>query len=86
MNKVRVIEQSVGCQLLGAWSLVPVIGIGFAVAAIGCYHRVRAEVGHEWNPARAQLVRGVVFAWVGLLINLTILTPVTMRLWFDAST
>lgn len=85
MNKIRVIEQSVDCQSLGAWSLAPAIGIGFAVAAIDRYHRVRAEVGHEWNPARTQLIRGVVFAWVGLLVNLTVVAPVAMHLWFHAT-
>ena len=78
MNKIRVIEQSARCQFLGAWSLVPVIGIGFAVVALERYHRARAEIGHEWNPARAELVRGVVFAWVGLLINLVAITTVLL--------
>jgi len=86
MNKIRVIEQSVGCQFLGAWSWAPVIGIGFALVALGRYHRARAEVGHEWNPARAELIRGIVFAWVGLLINLVAITAVLFHVWFDAST
>ena len=86
MNKIRVIEQSVGCQSFGAWSWAPVIGVGFAVLALERYHRARAEAGHEWNPARAQLIRGAVFAWAGLLINLVAITAVLLQVWFDAST
>ena len=86
MNKIRVIEQSVGCQFLGVWSLVPVIGIGLAIVALERYHRACAEVGDEWNPARAQLIRGAVFAWVGLLANLVVITAVLFHVWFDVTT
>ncbi|MGA2138267.1 MAG: hypothetical protein ABSH14_05335 [Verrucomicrobiia bacterium] len=86
MNKIRVIEQSVGCQSFGVGSLTPLIGIGFAVVALSRYHRARAEAGHEWNPARTQLIRGAVLAWVGLLINLVAFTIVLLHIWLDAST
>ena len=85
MNKIRVIEQSVGCQFWGAWSWAPLIGIGFAVVALERYRRARAEAGHEWNPARAELVRGVAFVWVGLLINLVAITTVLL-IWSAATT
>jgi hypothetical protein len=78
MNKIRVIEQSVACQSLGAWSLVPVIGTGFALAALRRYWRVRAEVGDEWNPARAQLIRGVILAWTGLLVTFVTISFVAL--------
>ena len=74
MNKIQVIEQSVACQSFGAWSLVPVIGAGFAIAALRRYWRVRAEVGDEWNPARTQLIRGVVLAWTGVFVTLATIT------------
>jgi hypothetical protein len=85
MNTISVIKRSVGCQWLGTWSLLPVIGIAFAVAAIGCYHQVRAEAGHEWNPARAELIRGAFFAWVGLAINLVAITAVLLHIWLGPS-
>ena len=81
MNKIQVIEQSVACQSFGAWSLVPVIGAGFAIAALRRYWRIRAEVGDEWNPARPQLIRGVVLAWTGMLITLVVITFVAMQIW-----
>ena len=78
MNKVRVIERSVECQWLGVLSLVPVIGVMFAVAALFRYWRIRAEVGHEWNPAEKHLDRGALFACAGML--LTILAALAGRL------
>jgi hypothetical protein len=81
MNKVRVIEHSVECQWLGVLSLVPLIGAMFAVAALFRYWRVRAEVGHDWNPAQKYLDRGALFACAGIL--LTILAAVAGRLVFQ---
>ncbi len=78
MNKIRVIEQSVGCQSFGAWSLVPVIGVGFAIAAMRRYWRVRAEVGDGWNPARPQLIRGAILAWTGVIVTLATITFVAL--------
>ncbi|MGO9246429.1 MAG: hypothetical protein ACLQDC_16875 [Verrucomicrobiia bacterium] len=78
MNRVRVIEHSVECQWLGVLSLVPVIGVMFAGAALFRYWRVRAEVGHDWNPAQKHLDRGTLFAWAGIL--LTILAALAGRL------
>jgi hypothetical protein len=78
MNKVRVIEQSVACQSFGAWSLVPLIGIGPAIEALRCYRRVRAEVGDEWNPARPQLIRGIALALTGVFVTLAIITSVVL--------
>jgi hypothetical protein len=82
MNKIQVIEQSVACQSFGTWSLIPVIGAGFAIAALRRYWRVRAEVGNEWNPARPQLIRGVVLAWTGIFVTLLIITFVVLRIGF----
>jgi hypothetical protein len=73
MNKVEVIEQSVACQRFGARSFVPLIGIGAAIEAFRRYRHVRAAVGDEWNPARPQLIRGMILAWMGVLFTLLIL-------------
>jgi hypothetical protein len=81
MNKVRVIEQSVACQRFGVRSLVPLIGIGAAIEALRCYWRVRAEVGDEWNPARPQLIRGVVLSWTGVLITSVLIAGVALQIW-----
>lgn len=84
MNKIRVIKHSVGCQWLGVWSLLPVVGLAFAVATILRYRHVRAEVGSEWNPARKQLIRGAVFAWSGVLITSLLLLSVVVHFWLES--
>ena len=84
MNTISVIKRSVGCQWLGVWSLVPVVGIVFAMAALHRYRHVRAEVGDEWNPAQPQLKRGVLFAWAGVLITVGLVGFVALRLLFAA--
>ena len=84
MNKIRMIKQSMRCQWLGTCSLVPVIGVGFAVAALRRYRQIRAEVGDEWNPARSQLIRGVVLGWIGILITLGVIAGVALRVWLAA--
>jgi hypothetical protein len=70
MDKVRVIEGSLRCFRLGLASLVPVIGLAFAVFAMFEAQRVRQAVGNEWNPVRAYLRGGRALATLGLLISL----------------
>jgi hypothetical protein len=82
MNKIFVMEQSAACQSFGAWNFVPVIGIGTAIVALGRYRRVRAEAGNEWNPARPQLICGVVLAWTGMFVNLAIIATVVLQIGF----
>jgi len=83
MNKIRVIKQSVVCQWLGLCSLVPVIGVGFAMVAFRRYRKVRPGVGDEWNPARPELIRGVVFARAGIYITLAVIVAIALRLRFE---
>lgn len=73
MDKVRVIEGSLRCFRLGLASLVPVIGLAFAVLAMMEAHRVRKEVGDGWNPVRGRLMLGRVFALAGPLLWLVII-------------
>lgn len=84
MNKICVIKQSVGCQWLGIWSLLPVVGLAFAGATLLRYRSVCAEVGNEWNPARKQLVRGAIFAWSGVLITSLLLLGIVVHFWLES--
>ncbi len=83
MNRVELIEQSVACQRFGVRSFVPLFGIGAIIQAFRSYRRVRAGVGDEWNPARPQLIRGVIFAWMGLLFTLLVLAIVVLIRYGD---
>jgi hypothetical protein len=78
-----MIKDSVGCQWLGVWSLVPLVGLVFAVATILRYRSICAEVGNEWNPARKQLIRGAIFAWSGILITSLLLLAIPVHLWLE---
>jgi hypothetical protein len=72
MDKVRVIERSLRCFVMGCLGMIPLLGIIPAVVAIGLYHNVRQEAELFWNPARGYLLCGYALAWAG--IGLTFLT------------
>ena len=84
MNKVELIEQSVACQRFGARSLVPLFGIGAGIQAFRSYRRVRGGVGDMWNPARPQLIRGIIFARVGILINFVVVAALALHFWAES--
>ena len=67
-DKVRVIEQSLRCFVFGLLSLIPLLGLPFAVLV---RHRdAWSQADREWNPARLYLVWGFGLAWLGGLISL----------------
>lgn len=70
MDKVRGINGSLRCFRLGLASLVPVVGLAFAVLAAVETRRVRKAVGHEWNPARGYWLWGRALTALGLFISL----------------
>lgn len=70
MNKVRAIEKSLSCFRLGVASLLPLIGVFFAVIAIGRWQQARRAAGGEWNPGARLLRWGLALAGVGLLVSL----------------
>jgi hypothetical protein len=69
-DKIRVIEQSLRCFVFGVLSLVPLLGLPFAVLAVGLHLKVWTEVQREWNPAKLYLLWGYGLAWLGGLISL----------------
>jgi hypothetical protein len=72
-SRIRLMERSLRCFVLGLCSLIPVIGSVPALMAIGNYFKVRSESGKEWNPARPYLVAGVCLALLGLLESIAVL-------------
>lgn len=71
-DRVRVIERSLECFMMGWLSLMPVAGIFAAVRAIIIYQQARIEAGKEWNPARRYLIAGFALSWLGSLISIII--------------
>ena len=69
-DKVRVIEQSLRCFVFGLLSLIPLLGLPFAVLAVFRHLNARSQGDREWNPAKLYLVWGFGLAWLGGLISL----------------
>ena len=69
-DKVRVIEQSLRCFVFGLLSLIPLLGLPFAILAVVRHRDAWSQADWEWNPAKAYLVWGLGLAWLGGLISL----------------
>ena len=69
-DKVRVIEQSLRCFAFGLLSLIPLLGLPFAVLAVVRHRNAWSQGDGEWNPTKAYLVWGFGLAWLGGLISL----------------
>ncbi len=69
LSKIEMIERSMSCFVLGLCSLLPVIGIPFAVVALLRGLRVAAGQGEMWNPAQRYLIVGRWLAWTTLLLT-----------------
>ena len=68
MNRIRLIERSLRCFVLGWVGLVPLLGLGPAVMAITLFLEIRRENATEWNPAGRYLLAGVVLGSLGILV------------------
>jgi hypothetical protein len=68
LDKIEVIQRSMRCFICGLIALLPVIGLPFAVVAIGDFLRVNWDKGATWNPAQRYLRTGLVCAVAGLLL------------------
>lgn len=70
LDRIKVLEDSLGCYAMGWLSLLPVLGVIAAVRAFALYQRARVDAGKEWNPASRYLLGGFVLAWIGSLVSL----------------
>jgi hypothetical protein len=68
LDKIDVIQRSIRCFICGLIAFLPVIGLPFAVVAIGDFLRVTWDKGNTWNPAQLYLRAGLVCAVAGLLL------------------
>ena len=71
MDKVRVIERSLRCFVMGCFSLIPLLGVIPAIVTLVTSHKVRQEARGHWNPAGRHLVFGELLAWIGLGLTLS---------------
>jgi hypothetical protein len=68
-KRIEAIERSLRCYFMGWISFVPVIGLGFAAAAVRLSMSVRAGCAGEWNPARRYARAGAILGGVGGLLS-----------------
>jgi uncharacterized membrane protein len=73
MSKIEMIERSIKCFELGLWSLLPLIGIPFAVRAFAQARRVKSGQGAMWNPAERYLAAGTQLAAWALALTIGII-------------
>ena len=69
VERIRLIERSLRCFVYGILSLIPFVGVGFAVLALELHFKTWAETGDGWNPARRYLLAGFCLAWLGILVS-----------------
>jgi hypothetical protein len=83
IDKIRVINRSLRCFVLGGLGVIPFLGFGPAVIALVIDRKVQAEARLEWNPAKRYLVLGRVLAWVGLSLSILIIVGGILAFWFS---
>jgi hypothetical protein len=65
--KIRMLKGSLKCFTYGLLSLLPLLGLPSAVAALWISGRVRVEEKRFWNAARPYRIWGVVCAAAGTI-------------------
>lgn len=71
-DKVQVIERSLRCFGNGLVGLLPVVGLPWAIIALGHFLAVSQHKGNIWNPAERYLGIGALCATLGLSLTLLI--------------
>lgn len=72
MDKVRVINGSLRCFMLGWVSLIPLLGLPAGFIAVLEYQAVKRLSQREWNAAQNYLRAGLVLAILGILFSAVI--------------
>ena len=66
--KIKMMQGSLRCLILGALGLLPIIGLPFALAALWVAGKVRVQEKRFWNPARNYRIWGVACAALGAVV------------------
>ena len=66
--KIKMMKQSTSCLALGVASLLPVIGVCFAAAALWDSYSARRKERLFWNPARSHRIIGLILVAFGGLV------------------
>ena len=66
--KIQMMKWSIRCFVDGLLGLIPIIGLGFALAALWFSGRARMHEKQFWNPAKPYRVCGVICAAIGAIL------------------
>ena len=66
--KLKMMKASTSCLVLGLFSLLPIVGVPFALAALCASFTARKLERQFWNPAKLHRVIGLICASLGALI------------------
>jgi hypothetical protein len=83
VNKILALKFALWCFTCGLLSLVPVLGIPFAFAALLFRAKASAHTPDDWPIARRYMTLGSLFAALGLFLNVTALGWIVVRLAED---
>ncbi len=72
-ERIRVIERSLRCFVLGLFGLVPLLGLPAAFIAIHLHARIHNDTGERWNPAGAYSSFGCILSWIGVAVSVVML-------------
>jgi uncharacterized membrane protein len=67
-TRIKMMQASMRCLVLGLLGLLPIIGVPFALAALWSSYSARKFEGQFWNPAKPQRILGLICAAIGALI------------------
>ena len=80
MNKVLALKFALRCFSCGLLSLIPVLGIPFAFAALYFQVKAAANTPDDWHIARRYTTLGIIFTAVGLFLNVTAIVWLGVKL------
>jgi hypothetical protein len=72
--KIAMLKGSSRCFVYGMLSLLPVIGLPFAIGALVSSGRARVREKQYWNAAKPYRIWGVICAITGITVGLGVFT------------
>jgi hypothetical protein len=65
MDRIKIIERSMRCYMLGWLALLPLVGLILGPMTVLLHQRVWIEAGEDWNPASRHLHAGAILGGIG---------------------
>jgi hypothetical protein len=66
--KLEMMKASIRCLVLGLMSLLPIIGVGYALPGLWYSFVARRHERYFWNPAKPHRILGLICASFGALV------------------